>query len=190
MEAVLRKKLQLNSIILKKALASSNNNKGISIIEVITSMLILMLVSLPVFMLFTSSAAIIRLTEKQIEINAVIKVVKENVTNSLTMDTYQLEYNIGGSFVNLKQGVLDNAVTNPITTYDNIIIKDSKTIPNSKYIYKLDILNGPINTLSVISGYDNTCVCLITLKKINGDLVQKLKIEVNIGNLATNLQPY
>ncbi|NLN65327.1 MAG: prepilin-type N-terminal cleavage/methylation domain-containing protein [Clostridiaceae bacterium] len=63
------------------------NNKGFTLLEAVIAILLIAIVSVGITSMFFSLSRISKLSEEQLIINAVIRVVKENVVRSIKTDT-------------------------------------------------------------------------------------------------------
>ena len=61
----------------------SENQKGVSLVEVIVALTVLGLISVPISMTFLNSTFTAKLTKEQIELTAITRMVKENVAESV-----------------------------------------------------------------------------------------------------------
>ena len=62
------------------------NKKGMTLTEVIIALAVLGIISVPLIAVFSNSVFITRLTKNQLEINAVIQIVKVEVTQAVKME--------------------------------------------------------------------------------------------------------
>jgi len=142
------------------------SKKGMTLIEVIISLAVLGIVSSPLLVVFTNAQIIIGKTESRIEINAVMRIIKENVTNSVKY----------GGFNTIKSYTEpDEADLMTDKHGRNLEVKSKDGQINGTYMFDA---NRTMD-FGEISGAKNTCEYEIILKKMNGSEVQKLKMLVN-----------
>ncbi len=148
------------------------NNKGMTLIEAIVALAILGIVSAPLLMVFTNAQMIIRNTGSRLEANAVMRIIKENVTRSVKIGA-------GNTVRQLDTGaVFDLSVDTGELLNLEVEGKDGKV--NDKY--KFDVKRT--KEFGFLPGdARNTCEYEITLRKMDGQEIQRLKILIN------NLQP-
>lgn len=160
------------------------SNKGMTLIETIISLAVLGIVSVPLMAVFTNAAVIVKKTDERLEINAVTRIIKENVINSV-------KYGGSGNAINTfdHTGLID-LQSGPDADEDgdfeaaeNLEIKDSKNSVNKKYIFdaertmNFDTLTNPEDPSRTLA---DTCEYLITIKaKDTGDTIQRLRILIN-----------
>lgn len=146
------------------------NKKGMTLTEVVVALAVLGIVSAPLLVVFTNSAVIVKKTGDRIEINAVTRVIKENVINSVKYGSLIYSYKE-------KKEVPLNAGKR-----EDLQIKDSYDNVNEKYVFdavriqEFDTIADPDDPEIQ---FDDTCEYLITLKKMDGSEVQKLKVYIN-----------
>ena len=63
------------------------NNKGFSLVEAVVAIAVIGIVSVGVSTLFFSMSRVSKFSEQQLKRNAIIKVIKENVNNSIRKNT-------------------------------------------------------------------------------------------------------
>lgn len=154
------------------------NNKGMTLIEAIVALAILGIVSAPLLVVFTNAQLVIRNTESRLEANAVMRIIKENVTASVKFGGFNKIKQIGanGAEYDLSE---DNG---DVKTDLEIKGKDQKV--NARYKFDLkrtvnfgELPGDPANPEK--NKPKDTCEYEITLRKMDGQEVQKLKILIN-----------
>jgi len=148
------------------------NNKGATLIEIVVSLAVLGIISVPLFTTFLSSALIIRRTGEQLEINAVTRIVKENVVASVKYGGG----NVIPSYETDEYGTEIEVVLKGCDEANNLKVLDSMGKVYDKY--KFDVKRE--KDYGEIPGYPDTCQYIITLKTFPGDkIIQKVRININ-----------
>lgn len=149
------------------------SKKGMTLIETIIAMAVLAIVSVPLMAVFTNAAVIVKKTNDRLEINAVTRIIKENVINSVKYG--------GGNTIKSSETGLEIDLQS-VEDGTNLEIKGSKGDINTKYIFDaertVDFDNLSYSASSSQKLAD-TCEYLITLKTMDGDAVQRLRILIN-----------
>ncbi|MEN6316747.1 MAG: type II secretion system protein [Clostridiaceae bacterium] len=160
------------------------SNKGMTLIETIISLAVLGIVSVPLMAVFTNTAVIVKKTDERLEINAVTRIIKENVINSVKYGgsgNAIYTYN-HADLIDLQSGPDANG-DGDLETAENLEIKDSKDIVNEDYIFDAERtmdFNTIANPEDPSGSLADTCEYLITVKTKNtGNIVQKLRILIN-----------
>jgi prepilin-type N-terminal cleavage/methylation domain-containing protein len=138
--------------------------KGMTIIEVIVSLTLLAVLSVPISMLFLNSMKTVTLANEQIELNAVTRVIKEDVTNSVK-NGVELPTIAAGSVI-LKTDINGTDIT----------VIDNKNIINNRYKF------NAVRTKDFSSNadYGKTCEYTVTIFKISGNKkVREFKLSIN-----------
>lgn len=158
------------------------SKKGMTLIEVITSLAVLGIISVPLMMSFTNTIMVVKLTQKQTEINAVTRIVKNNVTDAVKYGIKLIKYGA----VPRADGTMDPADEIQLRGPSSVFTAAVDTTPDLKIDGKDGISDYSAYKFSVKdlktadSDYPNTYEYVITLKKANGDVIQKVRIAVNI----------
>ncbi len=146
-----------------------------TLIEVIIALAVLGIVTVPLLVVFTNAQVVIKKTESRLETNAVMRIVKENVTRAV-------KYGGEGSGNNLRS--CDGAecdLTKKENGFagqysgQNLEVKSEDGKINEQY--KFDA--GRTKDFGEIAAAGNTCEYEITLKEMDGTRLQRLKILVN-----------
>lgn len=150
----------------------TDNKKGTTLMEVILSLAVLGIISVPLFATFLSSAAIIKKTGEQLEINAATKIIKENVVASV-------KYGGGNTITSYETDEFGNEI--------EVVLKDCTEAKNLKVVdsmgkiydkYKFDVKRE--KDYGEILNYPDTCEYLVTLKRIsNNQVIQKVRVDIN-----------
>ncbi len=141
------------------------NNKGSSLIEVLVSITILGIISLPLTTSFLNSAILIRMTGERQELNSVMRTIKENVIASVKYGAGNTIPSYGGGDVVLKDDINGS---------DLKIVNEIGEISKR---FKFDAVRD--KDFGEIHGFSDTCEYLITVKKMDGEVFQKLRININ-----------
>ena len=157
------------------------SKKGMTLIETIIALAVLGIVSVPLMAVFTNAAVIVKKTDDRLEINAVTRIIKENVIRSVKYGglgnaIYSYEY---GKKIDLKTGLDEDGISRNTI---NLQVKNSEEEVNTKYKFDAERtmeFNSIANPGNTGSHLNDTCEYLITLKTENGDMVQKLRILIN-----------
>lgn len=149
------------------------STKGTTLLETILALAVLGIISVPLLTVFTNAAVIVKKTNDRLEINAITRIIKENVTNSVKYGGEGHAICVFGTAVKIDLQVEDGS---------DLEVKDAKDEINLKYKFDAErtvdfgSLTYSDNDATVLA---DTCEYTITLKKADGDVVQKLKILVN-----------
>ena len=149
------------------------SKKGMTLLETILALAVLGIVAAPLLMVFTNAAAIAKKTQDRLEINAVTRIIKANVTNSV-------KYGVGHTIFSEETGS-DITLKDAVDGKD-LQIKDAMDKVHSKYKFDAE-RTADYGTIAYSSTATatlaDTCEYLITLKTADGEVVQKLKILIN-----------
>lgn len=137
------------------------NNKGVTLLEAVIAILLISMVSVGITSLFFSLSRLSKLSETQLKLNTVMRVVKENVSKSVRDNS-----NIYGTTVKAR-----DTQSQPDQTYKNLTVKD---LTDKTYTY--------VFNLKYESIANNVQKYWITiLNKPDGDVLTSYSIEVYIG---------
>lgn len=150
----------------------TKNRRGMTLIETIIALAVLGIVTVPLLVVFTNAQVVIRNTQGRLETNAVMRIIKENVTRAVKYE--------GGNKISSYEGAqfnLPNNTTDPTVDIwhegKNLEVKGQDGKTNDKY--KFDAKR----TKDSVGDAKNTWEYEITLKKMDGQEIQKLTILVN-----------
>jgi prepilin-type N-terminal cleavage/methylation domain-containing protein len=149
------------------------SKKGMTLLETILALAVLGIISAPLLTVFTNAAVIVKKTNDRLEINAVTRIIKENVTNSVKYGG-----NGHGICISGTATIIDLQVENG----SDLEVKGINDEVNLKYKFDAErtvdfgYLSYSDNDATILA---DTCEYTITLKKANGVVVQKLKILIN-----------
>lgn len=146
-----------------------HERSGYSLIEVIIAMTVFAMISVPLIMLFGNSMKLTRSSEEQIEINAITRIIKENVSFAIK-DTSAVHGNAAGS------GELRtvSGLTESLHARNNLIILDHESDPakNPYEEYRFDAV--PLS-----SPGDDVHRFRISIKRKNGTILRVFIVEAN-----------
>jgi len=108
----------------------NNGSEGFTLIEAVVSIALITILSIVVYSLFFSMSKISRYSEEQIKRYAVIKVIKENVANSIRKNTEI--HGTGKKALDLKNS--DSGVTR----FENLPVKDLSGNDYTEYTFDLE----------------------------------------------------
>lgn len=159
------------------------SNRGMTLIETIIALAVLGIVSVPLMAVFTNAAVIVKKTEERLEINAVTRIIKENVIKSVKDGgDGNAIWNIDHTWqFNLQTGPDDNG-DGVFETAEDLEILDSEGNVNKKFMFDakrekdFNTIADPVDASLALA---DTCEYLITLKTMDGDVVQRLRILIN-----------
>lgn len=149
------------------------SKKGMTLTEVIISLAVLGIVSAPLLMVFTNAAGIVKKTDERLEINAVTRIMKENVFSSVK---YGGEGNSIRSYEdNELKDLKDEEAEGYVGRFRMLQIKGSKDKIYEQYMFDAE----RVKDFGEIGNAADTCEYLLTLKKRDGTEIQKLRIYIN-----------
>lgn len=162
------------------------NRKGITLVEAIVAMMVLGMLSTVVLMIFTNAMMEVKLANDRIEINAVTRIVKENIVNSV-------KAGVGNTLISYDKDAANHEYIIDLKTTPNIagtpnVIKNFKIIDGKNNIntrYKFDtvrVIDFVQASDPEYAGMDfpNICEYLVTIRKISDNrIVQKLRLDIN-----------
>ncbi|MCX7842446.1 MAG: type II secretion system GspH family protein [Clostridia bacterium] len=160
------------------------NQKGITISEVIVALAVLGIVSIPISYLFINSMNTNKMSGEQVLLNAIIRTVKENVSNSVK---YQDEHHA------IYDGVTEAAVklrdnSNRFYSYNDIYIDDINGKRYYGYTFDASFVNQAGDVLTSPPGFYTSSREIvaydITIKK-HGKPIRKFRVENNLLNPAS-----
>jgi prepilin-type N-terminal cleavage/methylation domain-containing protein len=161
---------------MNRLLNKTGTTKGSSLVEVIVALAILGIISSVATVSFVSSMQTSNKSKEQIDLNAVIDTIRENVTNAVKVPDSDILGNPG------KVLVQDAGSSFILNDQSNLQITDADNNPNPHY--KFDVKNdtgvGSITEKSLLK-------YLITLKKKDGTEVRKFRLEVNTLAFENNV---
>lgn len=141
------------------------NTKGLTLLEAVISILLIAMVSVGVTSLFFSLSRLAKMSDTQLKLNTVMRVIKENVSKSVKKDD-----DIYGAGVNAR-----TAGTQPDSTYKNLTIRD---LNDNEYSYVYD--------LTFEDADDNIYKYWITIRKeSDGDSLTRFYMEVYVDEGGT-----
>ncbi len=170
------------------------NKRGMTMLEVLISIALLSLVSVPLIMSFMNSLMMSKLSKNQIEVNAVTRVVKEVVTsgfaNNLPLNNYDidgdgnlvehhLDVNGDGIVGDLYLDLLRVTPSSEPATSGGLLIRTTPEmyIPGYEdYVFTIHYDAKNYHD----SNYDTRNVLLTIYDKEKNKVVNKLKIAVDI----------
>lgn len=158
------------------------NKKGMTLIEMLVSLAVLAIVTVPLLMSFTNTIMLAQLTKKQTETNIVTRIVKDNVTEAVKNYVKLTKY---GSTDEIQlrgpSGVFEG-ITSGITDDLKVVGKDGTEYTEYKFTVQDVTAYKIVGTDKVVAdtSFPNTYQFLIALKKASGEVIQKIKIEVDI----------
>ena len=160
--------------------------KGISLVEAIVAMTVLAMLSTVVMMMFMNSMVTVKMTNDRIEINAVTRIIKENVINSVKNGVGNTLISFDKDSANHEYVIELKSMPNMAGTanvVNNFKIIDGKNIINPRYKFNavrvVDFI--PVSDPGYAAeDFPNTCEYLITIKKIfDNSVVQKFRLYIN-----------
>ncbi len=161
------------------------NSRGMSLVEVMIAITVLALLAVPLMISFMNTQVIARKVDKQTEISAITRTVKQIVSDGLidnqpmidVDDTVLVDIN-GDSNPDTFQDFVSYAVTQaaPVTSNELQIMETGRL--NSKYKYKITCGSGADYYDPAISGVYNVVITI--MEKDSGKIANKLKIAVSI----------
>ena len=154
-----------------------NSKNGMTMIEVIISIALLSVVSVPLIISFMNSLNISRLSKNQIEINAVTRTVKEIVTDGFFNNLPLNDFDSDGD-IDLYRDFLCDSSGVPATSGATLYRVTPKIdVPEPDYSdYKFSITYESANFHN--PAYEDVTNVLITIYNIDNKIVNKLKITV------------
>lgn len=154
------------------------NRKGTSLIEVIVAMTILGIISMVTTMVFVNSMSTSNSSKEQIEINAVISTVTENITAALKNPDADIMGNTdtplrtaGGTGYDLPPG------------YGDLVVMDGSGDINPGYKFDVSLDAGEPSS---ISGYA-LLKYVVRLKKSDGIPIRTFRLEINTLDFRNTL---
>ncbi len=148
------------------------NKKGMTMVEVVISLTVIGIISIPLFAAFMSSAALMKKTHEQMEINAVTRVVKENVTVSVKygggnkIPSYEID----------EYGDEIEVVLKGLSEAKNLKVVDSMRRVYDKY--KFDVKREK-NFGEIINFPDTSEYIVILKENPGGREIQKVRMNIN-----------
>lgn len=163
------------------------SKKGLTFVEVLISLTILGLLSVPIMMMFMNAQRYARKVDKQTEINAVTRTVKQLVSGGLIDDEPLIDVNgvnvdidedgdleeIDG-FHNMIRHAFDTSA--PVTT-PYLEIKEGSQV-NKKYAYKVKFDPEKYYDPNYVGVYN---VLITIVEKESNNPVNEIKVSVNVG---------
>lgn len=135
----------------------SLNNKGVTLLEAVISILLISIITVGVTSLFFSLSRISKLSNEQLTMNAVMRVVKENVTESLKGDSIL----IGNPGINARSA--------EASVLEDLNIEDFNSQQYPEYKFDLEYKGTTIGTTKKYA---------INIKKASGESVLQFCIEI------------
>lgn len=149
-------------------LKKNRGENGYSLIEVIIAMTVFAMISLPLVMLFSNSMKLTKSSEEQIELNAITRIVRENVAeaikNCATVHGNSSGYELRTAGV----------PTDTLHTLNDVIILDhASTLTDNPYEgYRFNA--KPLSTAT-----DSVHRFEISIKRKNGPVIRTFIVEAN-----------
>ncbi len=143
------------------------NTKGLTLLEAVISILLIAMVSVGVTSLFFSLSRLAKISDTQLKLNTVMRVIKENVSKSVKKDD-----DIYGAAPGVKARA---AGSQPGNTYENLAILDSSDNEYS-YVYDLTLVNSDDNIYKY---------WINILKEPDGESLTKFYIEIYVNEGGT-----
>lgn len=161
------------------------SKKGLTFVEVLISLTILGLLAVPIMMMFMNAQRYARKVDKQTEINAVTRTVKQLVSEGLISDAPLKDIN--DDYVDINEdgrpedGFKDivrhaNEISAPVTTPYLQIIEGSEV--NEKYTYKVKYDPEKYYDPNYFGVYN---VLITIVEKETTNTVNEIKVSVNVG---------
>ncbi len=166
------------------------SKKGMTLIEVILAVAILGVVTFPLMVSFMNTLALSKKIDQENEVNAVTRIVKEMVSESIIQNNYELELKDPSdphdSKKSIRDFISDTISSTGTSTSDNISIIDSAGNLNDKYFFTVSYDHNSCYDVNYPSIYH----VIISIKTVDGvtgseKLLNRLKIAVNAGESLT-----
>lgn len=152
--------------------------KGTSLVEVIVALAILGIISTVATMSFVSSMQTSNKSKEQIELNAVIDTITENVTNAVKCPDSSILGNPG------KKLVISGGASYSLTTNCGALqVMDGSGNFNNSYQFDIEQAFGEPTSIT----QDTVLKYLITLKKQDGTELRKFRLEINTLDFDNNV---
>ncbi len=143
-----------------------SGKKGMTLIEVLVSIAILGIISVPLLAMFTNSTLMVRQNEKQIKVSALTRTIKENVTKALKEGNKLTTYD-GGNY--------DIASLSTVNSESDFIgITGSSGSMTKDYKYKITFLGRPDATNAA-----STKEYKIKIYNSSDKLIQSIVVDIN-----------
>lgn len=157
------------------------NNKGMTLTEVITALAILGIISIPLIAVFSNSVLITHMTKKQMEINAVMQIVKREVAESVKNGVELLEFENPDEKVNLSPAASeDPGPYSPVDGRTEFLKIQSGNLTES-YKYRVKYIDKGDGTVDISKPEPGTVVLAIELYTSDGKKVSDLKTDILYG---------
>ncbi|MCX8130002.1 MAG: prepilin-type N-terminal cleavage/methylation domain-containing protein [Clostridia bacterium] len=163
-----------------------SSKKGMTLTEVMVSLAVLGILSVPLMMTFTNSIMVTKLTQDQIEVNAITRIVKKTVTNAVKyayspIKTFDAAAN-GTAYNATADGVILREDATGFNSGVNLIISDSDGNIYNKYAFNAEFERGPRPLINYDPEFPNTCQYLVTIFRndANNRVVARLRLDINL----------
>lgn len=154
--------------------------KGFSIVEIIVALAVLGIISAPLTVAIVSSMKTTTFSQDQIQMNNVIRIVKENVTTAI-LNPNTAVYETSSVIVDNVHVVLHNYKDLKVYDTEHIDL-ESYNNPYREFKFDIDFTDFDGNLLSDGCSYDKSKMiyCNVTVKK--GNLQRVIRLAVNISD--------
>jgi|LSQX01.3.fsa_nt_gb prepilin-type N-terminal cleavage/methylation domain-containing protein len=160
------------------------NDKGMTLIEVILAVAILGVVTFPLMVSFMNTLALSKKIDQENEVNAITRIVKEKVAESIIQENYLLKFKdpaLDG--LSIRTFIGDSIFIGGTVTSDDFSIVDSAGSTNDKYFFSVTYDNFSCYD----ADYAHIYHVIITIKTSDvagtEKVLNKLKIAVDAGKV-------
>lgn len=155
-----------------------SRKKGMTLVEVLISIAILGIISVPLLAMFTNSALMIRQNEKQIKVSALVRTIKENVSTALkgsgNLPEYGgVNYDSSAKSYNAFNIAIPSTI-NSVSDFIGITGSDGSTQKLRDYKYKITYLGYPDEVNAT-----NTKEYKIKIYNSSDKLIQSIVVDIN-----------
>lgn len=158
------------------------NIKGMTLTEVIIALAVLGIISVPLIAVFSNSVFVTQLTKNQLEINAIMQIVKVEVTHAVKNGSTIKDFDDPDDVlkvVDISPKGVDSESLYSAPGNETKFLQINNSNLNDKYKYKVKYINKSEDSLDTLQPEPNTVELLIKLYSGNGKHLKDLKTDIN-----------
>lgn len=163
------------------------NRKGMTMVEVLISIAVLALLSVPIMMTFMNAQVLARKVDKQTEVSAITRTVKQIVTDGIVVTPSAVMTDISGNGIDYNGGGTDTYLQFVNEAKDATVLKvvdDLRIMENGNRNDKYKFSISSCKDFHDSTNFDDVYNVLITIKEIGSDKkVEELMVAVRLDDL-------
>lgn len=154
------------------------NKKGMTLTEVIIALAVFGIISVPLIAVFSNSVFITRLTKNQLEINAVIQIVKVEVTQAVKNGNSIKTFEDPDDKVEISPKVPAAAPLYSASGNETTFLLIDESNLNGRYKYKVKYISKWEDSPDILEPEPYTVELMIELYSDSGKLLKELKADI------------